>query len=80
MDNAQHLRTKNNPISELYFQFQISVLPPVAFPESEELSRRNAIRKKSIIGTQLSRLRRLSFQRSLSTPVNNVSFNEFSKN
>jgi len=49
----------------------ISVLPPVAFPESEELSRRNAIRKKSIIGTQLSRLRRLSFQRSLSTPVNN---------
>ena len=55
------------------------MLPPVTFPESEELSRRNAIRKKSIIGAQLSRLRRLSFQRSLSTPVNNVSFHEFSE-
>jgi len=50
-----------------------AAVPSVAFSEQEELTRRNAFRKKSIIGIgALTRLRRMSFQRSLSTPQNNT--------
>lgn len=54
-----------------------AAVPPVAFQEQEELTRRNAFRKKSIIGigalTRLQGLRRMSFQRSLSTPMHSTS-------
>ena len=52
------------------------VLPAVAVgggaavaSEQEELSRRNAFRKKSIIGTPSQFFRRLSFHRSHSNPI-----------
>ena len=61
-----------------------ATVPPVAFQEQEELTRRNAFRKKSIIGigalTRLQGLRRMSFQRSLSTPMHSVSFKQLDKN
>lgn len=52
-------------------------IPQVAFAEPEELSRRNAFRKKSIIG-MLGK--RLSFSRSYSTPVDETDGIEVKKN